>query len=394
MALSIAEAQSLWSPELVYLNTASFGLPPRPAWEALQAALADWRGGRANWEDWNDTTDRARATWARLVNVDASSVAVSSTVSGLIGLIAASIPDGTRVVAPDIEFGSALFPFLAQEHRGVSVRTVPLQRLTDAVDETTDVVVTSAVQMSNGAVVDLDAVEAAASAHGAMTVVDATHAVGWLPLDASRFDAVACAAYKWLMSPRGTAFMAVRPERLDGIVPHLAGWYAGEDPHDSYFGPPLRLATSARRLDVSPAWHSWVGTVPALEVVDADRRWHDPRPRRGARESLPRRSRARAGRLGHSLGRHPRRGGATRARRDHGRGSRWAAPYVLARLQHRGGRGRGARGAAPIDNPSRTLYNRPRRPEVRHSGGLPCTRCSSSSRSPSARMAWRTVRPS
>ena len=268
MALSIAEAQSLWSPELVYLNTASFGLPPRPAWEALQAALADWRGGRANWEDWNDTTDRARATWARLVNVEASSVAVSSTVSGLIGLIAASIPDGTRVVAPDIEFGSALFPFLAQEHRGVSVRTVPLQRLTDAVDETTDVVVTSAVQMSNGAVVDLDAVEAAASAHGAMTVVDATHAVGWLPLDASRFDAVACAAYKWLMSPRGTAFMAVRPERLDGIVPHLAGWYAGEDPHDSYFGPPLRLATSARRLDVSPAWHSWVGTVPALEVVD------------------------------------------------------------------------------------------------------------------------------
>src|SRR5687768_4339423 len=163
MALSVAEAQSLWSPELVYLNTASFGLPPRPAWEALQAALGDWRGGRANWEDWNDTTDRARATWARLVNVEASSVAVSSTVSGLIGLIAASIPDGTRVVAPDVEFGSALFPFLAQEHRGVSVRTVPLQWLTDAVDETTDVVVTSAVQMSNGAVVDLDAVEAAAS---------------------------------------------------------------------------------------------------------------------------------------------------------------------------------------------------------------------------------------
>ena len=57
MALSVAEAQSLWSPELVYLNTASFGLPPRPAWEALQAALADWRGGRANWEDWNDTTE-------------------------------------------------------------------------------------------------------------------------------------------------------------------------------------------------------------------------------------------------------------------------------------------------------------------------------------------------
>jgi selenocysteine lyase/cysteine desulfurase len=97
--------------------------------------------------------------------------------------------------------------------------------------------------------------------------VDATQACGWLPLDASRFDVVACHAYKWLMSPRGTAFMTVRPGHLDRIVPAGAGWYAGEDVHSSYFGPPLRLAASARRLDTSPAWFSWVGTRPALELV-------------------------------------------------------------------------------------------------------------------------------
>jgi selenocysteine lyase/cysteine desulfurase len=266
--LSVAEARELWSPETVYLNTASYGLPPRPAWEALQAALADWRGGRTSWEQWDTSTEEARATWARLVGVEPSCVAVSSTVSGLIGLLAASISDGARVVAPDVEFSSALFPFLVQERRGVSVRTVPVGELADAIDETTDVVVTSAVQMSSGELVDLDAVEAAAAAHGAMTIVDATHACGWLPFDASRFDAVICAAYKWLMSPRGTAFMALRPERLDAVVPHLAGWYAGEDPYTSYFGPPLRLAESARRLDVSPAWYSWVGTAPALAVVE------------------------------------------------------------------------------------------------------------------------------
>ena len=33
------------APAGVYCNSASFGLPPRPAWEALQSALADWRGG-------------------------------------------------------------------------------------------------------------------------------------------------------------------------------------------------------------------------------------------------------------------------------------------------------------------------------------------------------------
>ena len=131
--------------------------------------------------------------------------------------------------------------------------------------------------MSNGAVVDLDAVEAAASAHGAMTVVDATHGVGWLLLDASRFDVVACAAYKWLMSPRGTAFMAVRPERLDGIVPHLAGWYAGEDPHDSYFGPPLRLADE-RPAPRRVARVVLAGSAPSrARGRGADRRQGDPR---------------------------------------------------------------------------------------------------------------------
>jgi selenocysteine lyase/cysteine desulfurase len=52
------------------------------------------------------------------------------------------------------------------------------------------------------------------------------------------------------------------------LVPHSAGWYAGEDVHGSYFGPPLRLAADARRFDTSPAWFSWVGTQPALELVN------------------------------------------------------------------------------------------------------------------------------
>jgi cysteine sulfinate desulfinase/cysteine desulfurase-like protein len=46
-----------------------------------------------------------------------------------------------------------------------------------------------------------------------------------------------------------------------------AGWYAGEDVHESYYGPPLRLAKSARRFDRSPAWFSWAGTQPSLELI-------------------------------------------------------------------------------------------------------------------------------
>jgi selenocysteine lyase/cysteine desulfurase len=264
--MTIEEARALWQPEGIYLNTASFGLPPRPAWDALQAALGDWRAGRTSWEDWNDLTDAARASFARLCGVPVEWVAVGGTVSGLVGLIAASLPNGTRVLSTESEFTSLLWPFLAQG-RGIDVRCVPVARLAEAIDGSTDVVALSAVQSSNGEVADLEAVAAAAAHHGALTVIDATHACGWLPFDGRRFDASVCVAYKWLLSPRGTAFMGVAPGLLERLTPHAAGWYAGDDPHASYYGPPLRLASTARRLDMSPAWFSWVGTVPALELI-------------------------------------------------------------------------------------------------------------------------------
>ena len=268
MPFSITSARGLWEPAGTYLNTASFGLPPLPAWEALQEALDDWRTGRTSWEQWGEATEAARGSFARLVGVEPSTVAVGATVSGLVGLVASSLPQGSRVLAPEVEFTSTLFPFLVQSHRGISVRTVPAAELADAIDTTTDVVAFSAVQMATGEVADLAAIATSSRSHGALTLVDATQACGWLPLDGYAFDIVVVAGYKWLLSPRGTAYMAVAPERLADIVPAAAGWFAGEDVHASYFGPPLRLAGDARRLDTSPAWHSWVGAAPALELIE------------------------------------------------------------------------------------------------------------------------------
>jgi selenocysteine lyase/cysteine desulfurase len=266
--MELGEAQRLWEPAGPYLNTASYGLPSRPTWEALQAALEDWHHGRTSWEQWGESTEGARAAWARLVGASPDTVAVGATVSGLIGLVAASLPDGARVLVPEGEFTSLLFPFMVLADRGVEVIAVPLARLAEAVDARTTLIALSAVQSSTGELSPLDAVAAAARHHGALVAVDATQACGWLPLDAGRFDYVACAAYKWLMSPRGTAFLAVRPELVESVRPIAAGWYAGEDVHASYYGPPMRLAAGARRLDTSPAWFSWVGTQPALELLE------------------------------------------------------------------------------------------------------------------------------
>jgi selenocysteine lyase/cysteine desulfurase len=267
-ALSIAEAQALFSPETVWLNTASYGLPPRPAWEALQAAADEWRHGRCGFDGWDRSVGAARATWARLHGVAAADVAVGAQVSPFTGLVGTSLPAGARVLAAEEDFTSLLFPLLAQEARGVEVRLVPLEALAAAVDGSTDLVAVSAVQSADGRLADLDAIAAAARHHGARTFIDATQAAGWLPLDAGRFDYVACGGYKWLLGPRGPAFFYVAPERQEALTPHLAGWYAGEDPMSVLYGGPLRLAADARRFDVSPVWLSWVGLAPALSVLE------------------------------------------------------------------------------------------------------------------------------
>jgi selenocysteine lyase/cysteine desulfurase len=194
--VKLGAARAEFDAEVTYLNTATFGLPPRRSWLALQHALAGWRAGTADPVAYDARLAAAWSSYARLVGVDPSAVAVGSQVSVFAGLIAANLPDGSEVLTATGDFTSILFPFLAQSGRGVQVREVP-------------------------------------------------QAVGWLPVDAARFAYTACGGYKWLLSPRGTAYFTIRPELMDELVPHTAGWYAGESPWSSIYGRPLRLAADA-----------------------------------------------------------------------------------------------------------------------------------------------------
>ncbi|MEV6490826.1 aminotransferase class V-fold PLP-dependent enzyme [Actinoplanes sp. NPDC051633] len=265
--MEIEDAQQLWSARPGWLNTASYGLPPQPAWDALQAALADWRGGATSWEGWGEATVSARAGFGRLVGVPSADVAVGSQVSQLIGTVATSIADGARVVVPEIEFTSNLFPWLVHGDR-LEVRTVPVAGLVESVTAGCDVVAFSLVQSATGEVAPYEQIVAAARAAGALVVVDASQACGWLPFDAALADVVVVAGYKWLMGPRGTAFAYLSPAVRETIRPIAAGWYAGVDPGGSYYGPRMRLAEDARRFDVSPAWFSWVGAEPAIALIE------------------------------------------------------------------------------------------------------------------------------
>jgi selenocysteine lyase/cysteine desulfurase len=265
---TLAAAQAQFDPDHVWLNTATYGLPPSSAFDAFEAAAREWRHGRTGFDGWDRSVGAARAAFARLVGVGAGDVAVGGGVSPFAGLVAAALPAGATVLAAEGDFTSVLFPFLAQEARGVRVELVPPARLAEAIAPGHALVAFSAVQSADGRIADLAAVAGAAAHHGVRTFVDATQAAGWLPLDLAPFDFSATAAYKWLLSPRGTAFFTVRPERRDELVPHAAGWYAGEDVPGSYYGAPLRLARDARRFDMSPAWLNWVGAAAALALLE------------------------------------------------------------------------------------------------------------------------------
>ncbi len=257
-----------FEPDGTYLNSATMGLPPRVTLAALAAAQDEWRRGTSHAPGYDTDVAAAREAYARLVGVRPETVAIGSQVSPLVALVAAAVPDGATVLVPEGEFTSVTFPFLAQGARGIRVREVPLAEVAEHVDGTTGLVALSAVQSSDGSLADLAAVEAAAARHGVDVLVDVTQAAGWLPLDVGRFAYTVCAAYKWLLSPRGTAFLTVRPDRWERLVPAAAGWYAGEHPWSSIYGLPLRLAADARRFDVSPGWHAWVGTASSLALLE------------------------------------------------------------------------------------------------------------------------------
>jgi selenocysteine lyase/cysteine desulfurase len=118
-AVAVALARLEFDAEGIYLDTASSGLPPRRSQEALQKVITQWRVGRAKVPEHDMSLNAARSSYAAMVGVEPSRVAVGSQVSVFVGLVAASLPDGSEVLTVAGEFTSVTFPFLAQAGRSV-----------------------------------------------------------------------------------------------------------------------------------------------------------------------------------------------------------------------------------------------------------------------------------
>ncbi|WP_105034711.1 aminotransferase class V-fold PLP-dependent enzyme [Cryobacterium aureum] len=264
--VTLAEARTRYTAGRGYLAACTLGLPTIDTIAAMRADTEVWSRGQASASRYGEVVERVRVGYADLVHVAPHNVAIGSQTSVMAGLVAASIPDDAEVVLPRGDFSSMVFPFLAQAHRGVTVRQVELADLAASLTANTWLVAFSLVQSATGTLADSDAIRAAARRTGTFTLCDTTQATGWMPVDASAFDATICHSYKWLGAPRGVAFFTVSDAFAAHLHPINAGWYAGDDLWASCYGPAMALAPDARRFDVSPAWPAWVGAEPAIDL--------------------------------------------------------------------------------------------------------------------------------
>src|SRR5687767_7850375 len=121
-------------PGLTYLDTATYGLPPEPTLRVMREATDAWQAGTASWVEWVQQAERARAAFAALVGTSGSQVALIPSVSAGVGVVAADLRPGDRVVVPALEFRSVLYPLLVARERGIDLVEVDdVDRLIDAI---------------------------------------------------------------------------------------------------------------------------------------------------------------------------------------------------------------------------------------------------------------------
>lgn len=112
--------------------------------------------------------------------------------------------------------------------------TIDVDRLVDAIDDTTLIVSVSLVQFRTAALLDLEPVVEAARRHGALVLLDAYQAVGTVPLDvaASRVDFCVGGSVKFLCGGPGNGWLYVRPDLAETLRPAAVGWISHERPFE------------------------------------------------------------------------------------------------------------------------------------------------------------------
>ena len=240
--------QFLLDPDVVFLNHGSFGACPRPVFEDYQrwqlklerqpVEFLDSRRGLAT------NLRVARQAIADEFGADVEDIAqVSNATSGL-NIVIQSLPlkAGDEILTTNHEY-NALEKTWAYVTRRTGAKVVVVQvplpltssamfhdALVAGMTERTRVVFLSHITSATALVFPIESVVAEARTRGILSVIDGAHAPGHIPLNLTVIgaDFYSGNCHKWLMSPKGSAFVHVRREHQRMIDPLVIshGWTA------------------------------------------------------------------------------------------------------------------------------------------------------------------------
>ena len=196
-----------------------------------------------------------------LINASPEEIALIPNTSTGLNILAQGLPlkSGDRILVPNIEFPSNVYPYLNLEKKGVMVDflspkngRIGLKEIQEAVTPQTRLLAISFVQFTNGFRADLEAISNWCHERGIWLAVDGIQGVGALQFDVKKWniDFLSVGGHKWMMSPIGTGFIYVSKELLNLIDPPFAGWLSVKNPWE-LLDYQLDFLDSAQRFEIA-----------------------------------------------------------------------------------------------------------------------------------------------
>ena len=229
-------AQFPYLSEVAYLDTAAEGLLPIVGQQGAAGYTKSKSRGSMGRPDFYATEKRATETVAALLGAPADSVAVMSSASEGLNLLAHSIDwrEGDEVIITDLEFPSNVYPWLKLQKQGVKVIVLEAQNGALTLEDfksrftpRTRLVSVSFVSFKTGTRLPyLSELGAAAAKAGALLCVDATQGLGRAVLPLDGIDYLVSSSYKWMMGLHGAGVVYLGPRLRDSFEPGITGWYA------------------------------------------------------------------------------------------------------------------------------------------------------------------------
>lgn len=286
----------LLDERIAFLNHGSFGATPRSVMDAAFAWQLEQEREPVQFIDkrLDHALDGARERLARLVDcpMDDLVFVTNATIGLNIVIRSLDLQPGDEILTTDHEYGALM---LSWEHycrkAGATLvrQGLPLpwerpeeivDRLFAGVTERTKVIFFSHITSPTALTLPAELICARARELGILTMVDGAHVVGQRPLDLGAIgaDVYASNCHKWLCTPKGSAFLYVRPEHQGWVEGTTVSWGWDDAWGTRKGGPEYPQFVRRNQWSGTRDCSAFLATPDAIDFLDAHR-WDAVRSR-------------------------------------------------------------------------------------------------------------------